>query len=155
MNFQLQLTPFSAVISLKKAFIKDQNGSYVLPNKSSERKCDDKDSQDAISFSKYEKLEAEYISACKTIEALKRQIVKQEMKDENNAAIQIEAKPEVNSYISAADSKVADGPTASDKTFTKKKSKFSNKISTDIVIKEKEFEPNIENYDSADSLSKS
>ena len=65
LNFQLQLTPFSAVISLKKAFIKDQNGSYVLPNKSSERKCDDKDSQDVISFSKYEKLEAEYVSACK------------------------------------------------------------------------------------------
>ena len=122
----------------------------------SERKCDDKESQDVISFSKYERLEAEYISACKTIEALKRQIVKQEMKDENNAAIQIEAKPEVNSYISAADSSdVADGPTASDKTLTKKKSKFSNKISTDIVIKEKEFEPNIENYDSADSLSQS
>ena len=33
MNFSLQVTPFSVVISLKKSFIKDKNGCVILPSK--------------------------------------------------------------------------------------------------------------------------
>merc|ERR1719244_1571183 len=32
LNYQLQLSPFSAVISLKKSFIKNRDGSLILPS---------------------------------------------------------------------------------------------------------------------------
>ena len=33
LNFQLQISPFSALISLKKSFIKDRSGNHILPIK--------------------------------------------------------------------------------------------------------------------------
>ena len=41
-NFQLQLSPFSAVISLKKSLVKDKAGCYLLPSASSDTDCDSK-----------------------------------------------------------------------------------------------------------------
>ena len=35
LNFQIQLSPFAATISLKKSLIKDRTGSYVFPTASS------------------------------------------------------------------------------------------------------------------------
>ena len=31
LNFQIQLSPFSALISLKKSFVKDRNGDILIP----------------------------------------------------------------------------------------------------------------------------
>ena len=42
LNFHLQLSPFSAVISLKKSLVKDKAGCYLLPSASSETYCDSK-----------------------------------------------------------------------------------------------------------------
>ena len=36
LNFQIQLSPFAANISLKKSLIKDRTGSYVFPASSTE-----------------------------------------------------------------------------------------------------------------------
>ena len=33
LNYQLQLTPFSALVSLKKSFVKDKSGKFLFPNK--------------------------------------------------------------------------------------------------------------------------
>ena len=34
LNFQVQLSPYSALISLKKSFVKDKEGSLILPKTS-------------------------------------------------------------------------------------------------------------------------
>ena len=33
LNFQLQISPFSAIISLKKSLVRDRSGNPIIPNK--------------------------------------------------------------------------------------------------------------------------
>ena len=40
LNFQLKVSPFSAVISLKKSFIKDKHGNVQLPSSVQEKSVD-------------------------------------------------------------------------------------------------------------------
>ena len=41
LNFQLQLSPFSALISLKKSFIKDKDGNRIIPSSVSKTSIDE------------------------------------------------------------------------------------------------------------------
>ena len=34
LNFQLQVSPFGAIISLKKSLVKDRNGEFIIPSTS-------------------------------------------------------------------------------------------------------------------------
>ena len=67
LNFHLQLSPFSAVISMKKSLIKDKSGSFLLPTSS----CTPKSSQNEIAAlaSKNLMLEDKVISLQKDLES--------------------------------------------------------------------------------------
>ena len=83
LNFHLQLSPFSAVISLKKSLVCDKLGLPFLVNSSShvpEHKALLESNQqleaELISFkSKYDSLAQEFNSACTTINNLEKHIV--------------------------------------------------------------------------------
>ena len=69
LNFQLQLSPFSAVISLKKSLVRDTAGLPILPYTHSRRQfLDDKAVNDLIyKNSKLEKDIADLQEKCKTL----------------------------------------------------------------------------------------
>ena len=83
LNYQIQVSPFSAFISLKKSLIKDRSGKPRLPfkNKSaSERIEHELDRKLTILGNEHSELIHDYTEACKTIETL--QNLKQEVKIE-------------------------------------------------------------------------
>ena len=90
LNFQIQLSPYSAVISLKKTFLKDQNGRYVTPKLSAGNTVSSI-KEDVIPFVKYETLEADYLQALNKIKVLEKQL---EIKEEH--AININENQNVN-----------------------------------------------------------
>ena len=90
LNYHLQVSPFSAVISIKKSFVKDRSGSLILPpgtvSASSNRKLDvcDKESQAKLQQDleilqqKHEDILTELTSAYERIELLKKKNQEQE-----------------------------------------------------------------------------
>ena len=87
LNYQIQVSPFSAFISLKKSLIKDRSGKPRLPfkNKSASEhiealldKNHELDRKLTILGNEHSKLIHDYTEACKTIETL--QNLKQEVK---------------------------------------------------------------------------
>ena len=55
LNFQLQISPFSAMISLKKSYIKDRSGNPLLPTKQLNNKSrSSKDYIEALVAKNYE-----------------------------------------------------------------------------------------------------
>ena len=64
LNFQLQLSPFSAQISLKKSLVKERNGSLRLPPTISSLSC---------KVSQHEELEARADKLEKELKALRRE----------------------------------------------------------------------------------
>ena len=84
LNYHLQVSPFSAVISIKKSFVKDRSGSLILPPRtvsaSSDRKLDvcDKENQAKLQQDleilqqKHEDILTELTSAYERIELLKK-----------------------------------------------------------------------------------
>ena len=83
LNFHLQLSPFSAVISLKKSFVCDKLGSPFLPNPSYQL-LDEKvllernlrlESEFTSLKSKYDDLAQQFSSACETISNLEGHII--------------------------------------------------------------------------------
>ena len=67
LNYRIQLSPFSAVISLKKSLVKDKSGTPTLPNEEMKNGLD----MEIVHWKrKYEDLVIKYTSAVKTIEVL-------------------------------------------------------------------------------------
>lgn len=82
LNFRLELSPFSAVISLKKTFIKDKSGLPLTP---ANVVCSDKYStQDSLANEvsdlkdKYEKIAIKYSAACDNILVLEKALKEKE-----------------------------------------------------------------------------
>ena len=95
LNFQLQLSPFTAYISLKKSLVKDKHGKPSLPRLSSQVSSIDNVNNKKLELDllelqqKYDTLMRDYNSACDTIKNLneaaivKKESLVCEMKDED------------------------------------------------------------------------
>ena len=88
LNFQMQISPFSAVISIKKSFIKDKLGNMLLPPPpdSSENFLRDKNIQlekDVTDLTKkYEAVVHDCENAKKVIESLEKKNLEADLKAE-------------------------------------------------------------------------
>ena len=80
LNFHLQISPFAAVISLKKTLVKDHDGVPLLPMKREDTSINKRDKSNDIERDylaleeKFNDLEIEYTKACSKIEDLEMQV---------------------------------------------------------------------------------
>ena len=81
LNFHLQLSPFSAIISLKKSLICDKSGSPLISNSTYQMFKDEVSQHKQLEYefstlkSKYDDLASQFKSACETIENLEGHII--------------------------------------------------------------------------------
>ena len=87
LNFQLQVSPFAAQISLRKSLVRDKAGKVLPPGiqrhddlKKLVNKNDKLQNELSILQSNHEVLVNDFTKACQTIETLKNQIVKEDIK---------------------------------------------------------------------------
>ena len=127
LNYHLQLSPFTAWISLKKTFIKDKEGAHVLPSPFWGL-------EDNVNLQKdYQRLQTDYARALETIEYLKNQItVKSE--DEEECQKLVSKCSHLEGLVIKRDQTIVDLQSASDKAreTTIMLNKQMNKIKTEF-----------------------
>ena len=94
LNFQIQLSPFGAIISLKKSFVRDKTGSLIIPDASTFKNKDDEfaalalknlelQEQNKSLRSEYDKIKGDLGDAQKAVELIgnEKKILEKEIKD--------------------------------------------------------------------------